>query len=89
VQALREEEHMGSTLYQEILAEGMARGEAKAKKETVIGILNNYLGGLEPAVRERIQALDSLETLTHWYEEALRVLNASAAQQLLEKITKD
>jgi hypothetical protein len=93
VQALRnyipKEKLMTSTLYQEILAEGEVRGMAEAKKEMLLQVLTRRLGGLEPTVRERIQALASTETLTKWYEEALEAVNAESARKLLEKILKD
>jgi hypothetical protein len=88
MQALRsyipKEAIMSSTLYQEILAEG----QAQTKKEAVIRILTRRLGGLEPSVRQRIEALDSPEMLTRWYDEALEVVNAQEARKLLGKITQ-
>jgi predicted transposase YdaD len=92
VQALRnyipKERLMTSTLYQEILAEGQAEGEARNQKKTILRILTLRLGEVEPMVRERVQALDSDEVLTSWYEEALEAVDSSAAQKLVGKITR-
>jgi predicted transposase YdaD len=94
VKALRnyipKERLMTSTLYQEILAEGRAEGEASGEarnqKKTILRILTLRLGEVEPTVRERVQALDSDEVLTSWYEEALEAVDSSAARKLVGKI---
>jgi predicted transposase YdaD len=100
VQAMRDyitqEKLMASTLYQEILAkgreqgreQGLEQGEARTKQETIIHILTHRLGALEPTARERIRALEDLETLTSWYQEALLVVEAEGARKLAEKILK-
>jgi predicted transposase YdaD len=104
VQALRnyipKEKLMTSTLYQEILAEGVEQGveqgvkqgveqgATQAKKETLLQVLTYRLGEVEPTIRERIQALGSAETLTSWHQEALQAVNAKAARKLVEKIKK-
>jgi predicted transposase YdaD len=102
-QALRayisKEELMGSTLYREILAEGVKEGEKRGerrgkrqgvtqvKKETILRILTSRLGHVEPSVLTRLQALTSSEALSEWYEEALQAVNARLARKLLAKIT--
>jgi hypothetical protein len=86
------EKLMTSTLYQEILAEGVEQGvkqgATQAKKETLLQVLTYRLGAVEPTIRERIQALGSAETLTSWHQEALQAVNAKAARKLVEKIKK-
>jgi predicted transposase YdaD len=112
LQAMRdyisEEKLMASTLYQEILAKGVAQGEvrglargiargeargearadARRKKETISLILAHRLGSPEPEVHQRIWNLDDPELLTRWYEEALLVVDAESARELVERVKR-
>jgi len=86
------EKLMESVLYKEIFEEGEARGEARGaartRADTLIRILSLRLGTLDPAVEARIRALSSPEALQAWFDEALVVVDAEAARQLVEKIQK-
>ena len=77
---------MESTLYQSIFAKGEARGEARSCAQTILRILTHRMGALDPSVRERIQALSDVETLTAWYNEALLVVDSEGARRLVAKI---
>jgi hypothetical protein len=83
---------MESELYQSIFAKGEvkgeARGEARNKAETIIRILLHRTGALDTAIREKIRALSDIDTLTLWYEQALRVVDAEDARRLVETIQK-
>ena len=85
---ISEERLMESELYKNILAKGEARGEAKSHVETIIGILTERLGALDPAIRERIRAVSDVETLGAWMQDVIRVRDAEAARRLVEKIQK-
>jgi len=80
---ITEEELSRSALYQSIFE---ARGEVRTRAETIIRILMRRMGGLAPAIRERIRSVQDLETLKAWQEDALGVLDADGAQRLAEKI---
>lgn len=83
---------MESALYRSIFEKGEARGKTEGKAEayaqTIIRILTQRMGALDPVTRERIRALSDVETLAAWQEEAILVLDAEAARRLAEKIQK-
>ncbi|NJO56351.1 MAG: hypothetical protein HC834_08470 [Rhodospirillales bacterium] len=91
---ITEERLMESVLYRSIFekgqargrAEGEARGELHSKGETIIRVLGLRLGELSAAVRERIEQTTDLPTLSGWYEQALLILDAADARQLVEQI---
>jgi predicted transposase YdaD len=82
---------MASTLYQEIMAEGEARGrvlgQAQKEKETIDRLLTRKLGSLEPEARERLWNFNDPETLTRWYDEAFAV-DVAGARALVERIKR-
>lgn len=83
---ISEERLMESTLYQSIFEKGEARGETRTCAQTILRILTHRMGALDPSVRERIQALSDVETLTAWYNEALLVVDSEGARRLAVKI---
>jgi predicted transposase YdaD len=71
------------------LALGVARGEAQTRIATILQILTRRLGSLDPALRERIQAVsDNRAVLSTWYDLALDVVDAEGAQRLVDIIQR-
>lgn len=81
---ISEKQLMASTLYDSIFE----KGERKMAAETIVRLLTRRLGDLDPDVRERIRAITDTEVLMRWYDEALLVLDAEAARQLVERMRK-
>jgi hypothetical protein len=52
----------------------------------IVEVLRNWLGKVDPAVRERLRALSDLETLTPWFMEALAVRDVEGARRLAKEI---
>ena len=73
---------MESTLYQS----AFAKGEAKVHGEVIIQVLNRLLGGLDPAVSQRIGVVTDRSILRAWQQEALDLSDAEGARRLAEKI---
>lgn len=63
-------------------------GRAEACGETIVRVLVHHLGAVDPALRERIRALVDQDLLNDWYDEALFLRDAEAAQRLADKIRK-
>jgi hypothetical protein len=91
---ISEEELMASALYKSIFRKGKAEGKTEGKVEgkveteaaAIVEVLRNWLGKVDPAVRERLRELSDLDVLTPWFTEALSVRDVEAARRLAKKI---
>lgn len=72
----------------ELWLRAVRKGEAKNCAETIVRLLIRWTGTIDPALRDRIRALADLEVLKPWYDEALYLGDAEAAQKLAEKIQR-
>ena len=83
---ISEDRLMESWLYTDIFKKGELRGELRGKAETIVGILANRMGTVDPAVRERVRSVSDPAVLSTWYQEALLVLDADGAHRLANEI---
>jgi hypothetical protein len=81
-----EEELMQSTLFDRAEQRGQERGALRTRHEILAQLLAVRMGAIDPAVRERIYAEATPETLEAWLAEAMLATDAGAARQLAEKI---
>ncbi|MEZ4298691.1 MAG: hypothetical protein R3B70_27320 [Polyangiaceae bacterium] len=75
-----------SMLHREAFEKGVLRGATKALADVLVRGLMLHLGGLDPAVRERIRSEKDLETLDVWCAALRGIRSAEEAAQLVTKI---
>jgi hypothetical protein len=77
-----EEDHEKDSRYQR----AFERGEARGRRDVIVRLLIRWMGALDQAVQERIQATSDLGTLKSWWLEAIYLNDAEGARRLAEKI---